>query len=103
MGELSFQGGIPFDLPGVTRVEVTTYGSRVVLNLHLPGDGSVANRERVVNVPMRAATALALGRELAAITEHFPTPFFHSALSTRPMAADRDFAIRPSGGGLIEH
>ena len=69
MGELSFEGGSPFDLPGVTRVEVTTYGSRIVLNLHLPGDGSVANRERVVTVPMRAATALALGRELATITE----------------------------------
>jgi hypothetical protein len=82
MGELSFEGGSPFDLPGVTRVEVTTYGSRVVLNLHLPGDGSVANQERVVTVPMRAATALALGRELAAITEDLdlheklPDPIF---------------------------
>jgi hypothetical protein len=82
MGELSFEGGSPFDLPGVTRVEVSTYGSRVVLNLHLPGDGSVANRERVVTVPMRAATALALGRELAAITEDLdldeklPDPIF---------------------------
>jgi hypothetical protein len=69
MGDVVLEGVGPFDLPGVTTVEVTTYGSRIVLNLRLPGDGSVGAGERILTVPLRAKTALSLARALAEVTE----------------------------------
>jgi len=67
MGNVLLEGVGPFDLPGVTAIEITTYGSRVVLNLRLPGDGS--GEPLIVTVPLRAITALNLSRDLAAAVE----------------------------------
>ena len=58
MGHVLLEGVSPFDLPGVTKIEITTYGGRIVLNLRLPGDGSGA--PMIVTVPLRATTALNL-------------------------------------------